>query len=155
MPRLFKCLLLCSLVLLILPTPAQSADNEALQAQVEATERAFAQSMADRDFEAFKSFLADETIFFSRNEALRGKDAVAEVWQYFYEDPEAPFSWEPDTVAVLDSGTLALSSGPVRNAAGERFSTFQSVWRLESDGQWRIVFDKGTRYCEPPEPAEE
>lgn len=26
---------------------------------------------------------------------------------------EAPFSWEPAQVEVLDSGTLALSSGPV------------------------------------------
>jgi hypothetical protein len=57
-------------------------------------------------------------------------------------------------VVVLDSGALALSSGPVRNPAGERVATFQSVWRLEADGQWRIVFDKGSRDCPDPAPEE-
>jgi hypothetical protein len=54
---------------------------------------------------------------------------------------------------VLDSGSLALSAGPVRDAAGQRFATFNSIWRLEADGEWRIVFDKGSRDCEAPAPA--
>ena len=53
--------------------------------------------------------------------------------------------------ALLESGTLALSSGPVRNSAGEHVATFNSIWRLEADGKWRIIFDKGSRHC--PEPA--
>jgi hypothetical protein len=30
-------------------------------------------------------------------------------------------------------------------------ATFNSIWRLEPSGQWRIVFDKGSRDC--PDPA--
>ena len=139
---------ICRLILL-LPLTAAAADSDAdtLRQQVEATERAFAQTMADRDHEAFRSFLSDETIFFAGGQPLNGAAAVAAAWKPYFEGDEAPFSWEPEIVVVLDSGALALSSGPVRNPAGERVATFNSVWRLDPDGQWRIVFDKGSRYC--------
>lgn len=139
-------------ILIVLPlllTVAQAADLEQLRQQVEDTERAFAQSMADRDFEAFKTFLAQDTIFFAGETPIRGSEQVAAAWAGFYEGGQAPFSWEPETVAVLDSGTLALSSGPVRNAEGKRVATFQSIWRRDPDGEWKIVFDKGGQYCQP------
>lgn len=145
--------ILIGLALVLVPAAAALAsDVEQLRQQVEDAERAFAQTMADRDFEAFKSFLADEAIFFAGEAPIRGTDEVAAAWAGFYEGAEPPFSWEPETVAVLDSGTLALSSGPVRNPEGKRVATFQSIWRLGSDGEWKVVFDKGSRYCEPPPP---
>ena len=49
-----------------------------------------------------------------------------------------------DVVEVLESGNLALSSGPVRNASGEEVGRFNSIWRKEADGTWRVVFDKGS-----------
>jgi hypothetical protein len=55
-------------------------------------------------------------------------------------------SREPEEVAVLDSGTLAPSSGPVRDPAGNLVRAFTSIWRLEN-GRWRIVFDKGNEAC--------
>jgi len=122
---------------------AGSSGQDALAQQVADTERAFAATMAQRDFEGFVSFLADETIFYAGDKPLRGRQTVAEAWKPFYEKTDAPFSWEPDNVQVLDSGTLALSSGPVFDPQGNRVATFNSVWRLEANGQWRIVFDKG------------
>lgn len=132
-----------------LPRLGSAESNADLQTQVRERERAFAKTMADRDHPAFVSFLADETVFFGRG-PLRGKKAVAEAWKGFYEGPKAPFSWEPDAVEVLDSGRLALSSGPVHDPEGKRVGTFNSVWRLEADGQWRIVFDKGCPPCACP-----
>ena len=123
------------------PTPAD------LKQQVADTERAFARTMAQRDHAAFTAFLAEETVFFSGVTPLRGKQAVADAWKRFFEKPEAPFSWEPAVVEVLDSGTLALSSGPVHDPSGQPFATFTSIWRREADGRWRIVFDKGCDRC--------
>jgi ketosteroid isomerase-like protein len=119
----------------------------ALAAEVRDTERAFAKSMADRDHAAFVSFLSDEAVFMGP-QALRGKQAIAAAWKPFYDAAQAPFSWDPDTVQVLDSGTLALSSGPVRDPEGKRVGTFNSVWRREAGGRWKIVFDKGCPPCE-------
>jgi len=121
---------------------------DAAKAQVFATERAFAKTMADRDYAAFTSFLAVDAVFFSGPEPRRGKQAVADWWKRFYEKPQAPFSWEPERVEVLDSGTLALSTGPVRDPDGKLIATFTSIWRLDAPGTWRIVFDKGNEVCD-------
>ena len=121
--------------------------REALAREVAETERAFARTMAERDHAAFVEFLADEAIFFAGNEPLRGKQQVAEAWKPFYKEPDAPFSWAPVQVEVLDSGTLALSSGPVHDPGGRLVGRFTSIWRREAPGTWRIVFDKGCEVC--------
>ena len=129
------------------PAPiAPPAESEA-QRQVRATEKAFARTMADRDHAAFATFLADDTIFMSEKRTLRGKPQVTEGWKGFYAGADPPFSWEPETVEVLESGALALSTGPVRNTQGDRVGTFNSIWRREADGHWRVVFDKGCPPC--------
>lgn len=121
--------------------------------EVRAAEIAFAATMAARDQAAFATFIAGEALFFGRQGVHRGKDAVAAGWQPFFAGERAPFSWAPETVEVLDSGTLALSSGPVRDPDGKQIATFNSIWRRETDGQWKVVFDKGCPPCEcPPKP---
>lgn len=99
--------------------------------------------MADRNLDAFASFISPEAIFFNGNEPLEGRDTIVTAWAPFFEGETAPFSWHPDVIAVLESGTLALSSGPVRAASGEEVARFNSIWRKDEDGQWRVVFDKG------------
>lgn len=117
---------------------------------VEETERAFADTMAQRDFEKFKSFLAEEAVFFSGETALRGKQQIADAWEAYFKEPQAPFSWEPKSVEVLESGTLAWSTGPVYDSEGKVVATFNSVWQLDASHQWRIVFDKGNAACNCP-----
>ena len=123
-------------------------DLEGLQRQVADAERAFARSMAERDHGAFSALLSEHAVFYGGGQVLRGKTAVAAGWKGFFEGPKAPFSWEPDSVEVLADGTLALSTGPVRNPAGQLVSRFNSIWRQEAPGVWRVVFDKG----QPPDP---
>src|SRR5436309_15899083 len=130
---------------------ADRADVGAAKRQVADTERAFARTMATRDHKAFSSFLSQEAVFFSGDKPLRGAQQVADWWKRYYEGPDAPFSWEPEEVEVLDSGTLAMSSGPVRDPKGALIATFTSIWPLEDAGKWRIIFDKGNRAC-PPKP---
>lgn len=131
--------------MLLLPRAgaAQSEELAGAEESLRATEIAFAQTMADRDHAAFASFLAEETIFFGGEGALRGKETVAAAWKGFFEGPEPPFSWAPEVAVVLASGGLGLTSGPVRNPGGDVIATFNSVWRREADGSWKIVFDRG------------
>ncbi len=130
-------------------TPRVSADDA--RAAVAATERAFAATMARRDFAAFQTFIADDAVFFAGEHPLRGKAAVAAHWQRYFREAAAPFAWEPATVEVLARGDLALSSGPVRDASGKTVAVFNSIWQRQPSGEWRIVFDKGGDHCRPGE----
>ena len=114
--------------------------------QVRAREVAFAKTMADRDHAAFAGFVSEEALFLGPT-VLRGREAVAEGWEPFFQGPQAPFSWEPERVEVVTSATLAISTGPVRGPDGQRVGTFTSTWRLEPDGQWRVVLDSGCPPC--------
>jgi ketosteroid isomerase-like protein len=145
-PRL---LLAAVLATASLAVPAAAAPESAKD-QVWASEVAFAKTMADRDVAAFGQYVSDEAVFFAGPNATHGKANVVAQWTPLFADAAAPFSWEPDQVEVLDSGTLALSTGLVRDPSGKPVARFNSIWRLEAPNQWRVVFDKGSPLPPPP-----
>ena len=150
MKRLLSALLVVSIVSGGCATA--SLDKEQLTAQVTAAEVAFAKTMADRNHAAFSEFVSEEAVFSNAGKSVRGRAAIAADWKKFYEGPRAPFSWKPDLVEVLPSGTLAYSTGPVANPEGVVFARFHSTWRLEAPGVWRVVFDSGSLVCNCPKP---
>jgi ketosteroid isomerase-like protein len=119
-----------------------SADDA--RQQVTEAELAFARTMANRDLAAFTRFIAEDAVFYSGQQPLRGRDAVLEAWKPFFSSPEAPFSWQPDRVEVSGNGTLGSTSGPVYSSNGALTGRFHSVWQRQPGGEWRIVFDSGS-----------
>ena len=117
------------LALLSFAAPVAFAEDlAALTEQVRATEIAFAKTLADQP--------------------LRGPDQVMTHWQKFFDAPQPPFSWKPEIVEVQQGGKLALSTGPVLDPAGKRIGTYTSIWRRESTGAWKIIFDRGCPVCD-------
>lgn len=146
-PRVVRRLVLLAALAAMASHPALPATTSPRQ-QVFAAERAFAGSMADRNLAAFARHVSDEAVFFNGKGVLRGKKDIVSAWSRFFKGPDAPFTWEPDRVEVLQSGTLALSTGLVRDPDGKVIGRFNSVWRMEKPGTWRVIFDKGS----PAEP---
>jgi ketosteroid isomerase-like protein len=124
-------------------TLAGQTPSADLKRQVFAAESSFAASMAERNLAAFASHVSPEAIFFGDTTVLRGKEEVLARWRGFFTDANPPFSWKPDVIEVLSSGHLALSSGPVFDPRGKKVGSFNSIWRREQDGRWKIIFDKG------------
>ena len=128
-------------------TLVRAEDLAVAERQVRTHESDFARSMAERNFATFQSFLSEEAVFFSgagaATESQRGKAAVAAHWKRWFDGPAAPFTWAPEKIEVLDSGTLALSTGPVYDTSGRQIATFTTIWRKEGPARWRVVFDKG------------
>lgn len=118
-----------------------SVDVDALEESLRRTETAFAQTMADRDLEAFASFLEEGAVFSSPQGTSKGKDAILEEWSRYFEEDTAPFSWRPERVFVSPDGTLGGTTGPVMDAAGNVGGQFVSTWRRQPDGRWKIILD--------------
>jgi ketosteroid isomerase-like protein len=125
---------------------APRRDSPGAEEAVRSTELAFAKAMADRDFNAFVSHLSRDAVFFDDHAIQHGAAEVSAAWKPLFNGPKAPFSWAPDHVEVLASGDLALSTGPVI-VNDKVVGRFNSIWRLEAPGTWRIVFDKGEPVC--------
>ena len=132
-----------AMFLLAAATAVAQSSLEVRRAEVFAAERAFASSMAERDFAAFGRYVAEDCVFFGGT--LRCADATpcSRHGSLSSMVPRAPFSWEPDQVEVLASGDLALSTGLVKDPAGAVTARFNTIWQRQTDGRWLVVFDKG------------
>jgi len=141
-------------VLVCLAANAALAD---LANNIRCREIGFSHSAEVRDIQAFRSFIDADARFVS-NEVLRGVDAIAEAWALFFTEPGPTIKWRPEVVEVLENGTLALSRGPFRVVSQdtdgnvvENWGTFNSIWRVNDDGQWRVVFDAGNPAASAPD----
>ena len=144
-----------ALICLVVSAPAV-ADPAA---EVRCREIGFSLSVERRDMNAFRSYLDPDARFISAL-TLRGINEISDAWQVFFEDDGPQITWRPQFVEVLDDGKLALSRGPYRVVGTdedgnlqERWGTFNSVWRLHDDGQWRVVFDAGSPAVAEPDEA--
>jgi len=141
-----------SLLLVLAPTSAlgDTADD------VRCREVGFSLSVENGNREAFANFIDPDARFVGQS-VLRGRQAVVDAWGVFFLPDATRLAWRPRFVEVLENGQLALSRGPYRlittDEAGQRteaWGTFNSVWRLNADGQWRVVFDAGSEPLESP-----
>jgi ketosteroid isomerase-like protein len=153
LPRRAVCLTAMLLLAGCASAPLDATQLASRTAAARSAETAFAQTMADRDFKAFASHIADDAVFINGGQPLRGKAAVLLFWQRFFERADAPFSWKPEIVEVAASGDLAYTEGPVARPDGAVFARFFSTWRLEPDGRWRVVFDNGYNLNTAAKPA--
>ncbi len=120
-------------------------------------EIAFSKSAENKDIEAFRSFLDGDARFVG-GAVARGPDEIVAAWQAFFADDGPAIKWRPQFVEVLEDGTLALTRGPFRMIAKdqdgnpvEHWGTFNSIWRKNADGEWRVVFDAGNQAAAPPD----
>lgn len=124
---------------------------------VRCREIAFSRSVETKDIEAFRSFLDDDARFVGRS-VMSGPNAITEAWKVFFADDGPAIKWRPQFVEVLEDGTLALTRGPYRMIAKdpegnsvENWGTFNSIWRKNVDGEWRVVFDAGNNASTAPD----
>jgi ketosteroid isomerase-like protein len=143
-------------VLFTLATTCAIAD---VADEVRCREIGFSQAAERQDLAAFRTFI-DADARFASDGVLRGVDEIAAAWTVFFGDDGPTIKWRPHIVEVLANGKLALSRGPYRvqshDADGnpvERWGTFNSVWRLNDDGVWRVVFDAGSPAGSEPDEA--
>jgi ketosteroid isomerase-like protein len=109
----------------------------------------FSRSVENRDLDAFIAYLDPDVRFVTGN-ISRGPDEVAQEWAGFFDDDGPRIRWRPAIVEVVANGTLAISRGPYRltlvsedGEVQEAWGNFNSTWRLNGDGEWRVLFDAG------------
>lgn len=131
---------------------AQVPDLEAAAAQIVRADRDFAQSVADKNRQKFRSFVAEATTFNGGTATeLRGRAAVMKDWEDFFLPDGPTLTWEPTKGEVIGAGDLGYTTGRsvfrTRAKDGtmtERLGMYLTVWRKQPDGSWQVVFDTGS-----------
>jgi len=119
-----------------------------------AAELSFAASVASKDWQSFGNHVGEEAIFFA-GRSLQGKEAILEAWSVYFQEEAPRLEWEPKISIVQEGGKLGFSRGPytltlkgedgtLQSRAGE----FISIWELQEDGSWQVIFDTGCPACQ-------
>jgi ketosteroid isomerase-like protein len=131
-----------------------SAEDELMQA-----DRAFDAATAKQGLNGLLGFIADDMTTIRPNEPIvRGKDAFGAGWKNLLSTPGLTIRWKPDLAAVSRSGDLGYTVGayevtrtddaglPHLSGSGK----YITIWRKQTDGSWKVVFDSGVQDRLPP-----
>ena len=133
--------------------PASAAADSA-RCQVWQRELGFARSVADHDAIAFAEHLHPQVVFGMERKPSVGREKIVADWQGIIDGTGLKLEWYPHAVAVGGDGRTAYSSGPALyqdpKTGAFRHGRFRTVWQVDEDGAWRVIFDDGNR----PEPAD-
>jgi hypothetical protein len=98
---------------------------------------------------AFLAYLADDSVLF-RPRPVRGK-----AWMESQPARPGVLTWYPSFACLARAGDLGVSSGPWeyrRNSLNEEpiaHGYFVSMWRVQTNGEWKVEIDCGIG-CPPP-----
>lgn len=149
MKRAAVCLVLASMwPLACAPTPV--LDLEAEREAVLQADRDFAEAVAERGVEAWVSYFAEDGVMLTTTGEVRGHVAIRELMTPAFESPGFALSWTPAFAEVSEGGDLAYTFGTyertVTDAEGTLGTTrgrYVTIWRKQTDGTWKVVFDMG------------
>jgi len=122
-------------------------------------DRAFSDAAA-KGLEEFGKFVAEEVSTLRPDvPIITGKKAFSERWAPLLTDPNMSIRWEPVTAAISDAGDLGYTVGTYevrrREPEGLRVvatGKYVTIWKLQGDGSFKVVFDSGVQDA-PPEAA--
>ncbi|MCB9270551.1 MAG: DUF4440 domain-containing protein [Lewinellaceae bacterium] len=147
MQNLFWGILLLSF-LVSCSNPDAAIDQQERKNEIRQAEKEFNDLAAEEGIRtAFVHFADSSAVMLRGNQLIRGKEAI----DAYYADQtltDVHLTWSPDFVDVAASGELGYTYGPYSfsavDTAGQKIEShgyFHTVWRRQSDGSWKFVWD--------------
>jgi len=140
---IFAFLLLTACTLGVNKSQLENSKREVIE-----TERAFEAMAKEKGLSEAFAYYADTAAVLSRGSyVICGKDSIRQ----FYLAPRfkgVKLEWKPDFVEVSKAADLGYTYGrytfTTQDSTGRIISSkgiFHTVWKRQSDGQWRFVWD--------------
>ncbi|WP_158766474.1 DUF4440 domain-containing protein [Terricaulis silvestris] len=126
--------------------PVSEDRLEASPAPVIAAERAFAADAARRGWvAAFRTYAAADAIMLSPD-PVNAQAQLAEIEG----DGSTALDWRPAYAGISRSGDFGFTTGPFQMRGRDGIiGHYFTVWRRQSDGDWKWIFDAGTDVRDP------
>jgi len=144
-----KPLILAILLFLFIQACTSNEDQlEKWKNEIVETEKEFS-AMAQKEGipAAFVAFAAEDAVLMRNNSLIIGKEALSESFQGSGTE-NVSLSWKPDFVDVAESGDLGYTYGQFIYTSTDSLGNdslqegiFHTVWKRQSDGSWKFVWD--------------
>lgn len=136
-------------LIFFLSSCSQSIDKEQKKKEIFDTEKAFEKMAADSGIaKAFYFYAAEEAIIKRENDTLISGNTNIGKYYNKTDEKNTKVNWTPDFVDVSESGDLAYTYGKytwqIKDTQGKITKyqgTFHTVWKKQSDGTWKYVWD--------------
>jgi ketosteroid isomerase-like protein len=122
------------------------ADLEAVKAHAEAAvrqaEETWGRAIAAKSVEQTVAVYDPEAV--TAGSAMfpaRGLEEFRVNWAKQFGRPDFALSWKVEKVTVIESGTIACTTGTWRSPAPQASGPYLAVWRKQVDGQWKLLID--------------
>ena len=125
----------------------KTIDTERYKSELFAVEKEFcAMAQTDGVHKAFVHFAADSAAVQRKGQILKGKENISKQYASFPKNDK--LEWVPDFADVSASGDLGYTYGKYTyttldslGRATQSTGIFHTVWKRQSDGKWRFVWD--------------
>jgi len=140
-------LLVLTCSVLLIGCASGDVDVEAERASLLATDAAWSNSAGD--LEAFLSYFTDDARFLAPDgPQATGSEEIRESFTALATLPGFTLTWRANFADVASSGDLGYTVGTFElmvdgpdGAPATRTGTYATIWRKQSDGEWRVVAD--------------
>ena len=144
-----KVFLLSIPILLFSINSTYAQNKEAIKNEIFQTEKAFEQMTADKGIaDAFYYFADENAVILRENDTLISEKDNIKAYYAKKNLVNASVTWTPDFIEVSDCGTFGYTYGKytwsIKNEDGkvtEFKGVFHTVWKKQSDGNWKYVWD--------------
>lgn len=96
---------------------------------------------------AFATYAAPNAVVKRNGKLIIGNNSITD-WYQNNSNPKSTLTWKPDYIDVSQSGDLAYTYGGFIatsvDSSGlkiENTGSFHTVWKRQSDGNWKFVWD--------------
>lgn len=124
--------------------------TEKWKSEILETEQNFAKLAQDEGIAtAFLTYADEDAVLLRNNKLVIGKNAIGDYYlNRASDDSNVNLVWKPDFIDVTESGELGYTYGyytfSYTDSTGskeESQGVFHTVWKKQSDGSWRFVWD--------------
>jgi ketosteroid isomerase-like protein len=141
---------LVATVVLPVSRPTVSASPKATPEMLKQLEGEFMKAALEKGSKGYMSYYADDAVELPNNAgAIHGKTNIAETMN-FLDDKNNRLTWKPEGADISASGDLGYTYGTYEFHSKDKdgkpvvdYGKYTSVWKLQRDGNWKVVLDMG------------
>jgi ketosteroid isomerase-like protein len=150
MKKLLKLIFSISILSYACNTNMKEDSMEKWKREIVDTEKEFAEMALKEGIpKAFLTYAAEDAVLMRNNSLIFGKESLQESYKNKEsESGNVSLSWKPDFVDVASSGDLGYTYGKYVYTTTDSIGNakvvegiFHTVWKRQSDGKWRFVWD--------------
>jgi len=150
--------------LLLLMNACNQAAPDTREADAKAIrelESAWTKDINSHDAAKWAAYYADDAVLMIPGmKPMKGKAAILDGLKPFSADPNLSLNFTANTVEVAKSGDLAVTQGnytmtmtdPVSKNKMTDTGTYETTFKKQADGSWKVVFDANVSDVPPPAP---